>query len=113
MQQFPSDQTSRSLSTRKNRPALPGVVVPTTSVYVPAERQNWPQMPVYRQLGGTLPAPLFLFLAGVSVAVRYFAQLYPCSLADDGFSLALSFVLDASGAFSGGSSGSRFLAGSQ
>jgi hypothetical protein len=66
MQQPPGDQTSRSLSTRRTRSVSPGAMVPTTPVYVSAsERQNWPQLPVYKRRSPFRRAALWLLLYGL------------------------------------------------
>jgi hypothetical protein len=65
MQQFPNNQTSRSLSTRRDGSALPSVPLSLSPVYVPAaERQKWPQLPVYKRHSPLRRALPLLFLYG-------------------------------------------------
>lgn len=50
MQQLPHEQSTRSLRAGRTNPALPGVHLPTTPVYVPAaQRQRWPQLEAGRR----------------------------------------------------------------
>lgn len=77
MPQAPRGQSSRSLRAGRTNPALPGAMLSTTPVYVPAsQRQRWPQLPAGRRASTLRRVSTWLLLVGFLLGLC-FLLLYP------------------------------------
>lgn len=75
--QQPPRQSTRSLRARRTNPALPGVPLTTTPVYVPAEpRQRWPQLPAGKRTSALRRVFFQLLLLGLLLSFCYWL-LFP------------------------------------